>query len=85
MNPNLGPPLLQLHWQFTDGHTEMRSQTEASNNIEKVGIMEKEMKGLFFIGDFRRFFFVNGTHWWNGFLRDVTAKWEGSWLIRSSK
>ncbi len=23
-------PLLQLHWQFKDGHTEMRSQTDAS-------------------------------------------------------
>ncbi len=43
------------------------------------------MKGLFFIGDFRRLFLIKGTHWWNGFLRDITAKWEGSWLIRNSK
>ena len=43
------------------------------------------MKGLFFIGRARRFLFINGTHWWNGFVRDITAKWEGSWLIRSSR
>ncbi len=43
------------------------------------------MKGLFFIGSLRRFMFVTGTHWWNGFVRDITAKLEGSWLIRSTK
>ena len=40
---------------------------------------------MFFIGDMRRFFFINGTHKWNGWVRDITAKFEGSWLIRREK
>ena len=43
------------------------------------------MNGLFFIGSLRRALFISGTHWWNGFVRDITAKFEGSWLIRSEK
>ncbi len=41
------------------------------------------MKGLFFIGDARRFLFVPWVSWWNAWMRDITAKLEGSWLIRS--
>ena len=41
------------------------------------------MKGLFFIGNIRRFLFVPWNSWWNGFVRGTTAKLEGSWLIRS--
>jgi hypothetical protein len=40
---------------------------------------------MFFIGDVRRFFFVRGTSKWNAVVRDITAKIEGSWLIRSNE
>ena len=43
------------------------------------------MKGLFFIGDLRRALSIGGTHWWNGFIRDITALFDNSWLIRSIK
>lgn len=43
------------------------------------------MKGLFFIGDLRYFLFVPWKSRWNGFVRDITAKLEGTWLIRSKK
>jgi hypothetical protein len=43
------------------------------------------MKGLFFIGSARRFLFVPWNSWWNAFVRDVTAKMENSWLIRSGR
>lgn len=39
---------------------------------------------MFFIGTVRRFFFINGTHRWNAWVRDITA-WlviHVSWLIR---
>ncbi len=40
---------------------------------------------MFFIGSVRRFLFIRGEHRWNAWVRDVTAKLEGSWLISSSK
>lgn len=43
------------------------------------------MKGLFFIGSLRRTLFITGRHWWNGFVRGITAELEGTWLIRSVK
>ena len=39
---------------------------------------------MFFIGTVRRFLFVKGTHKWNAWVRDITAKLEGTWFIRSS-
>ncbi len=47
--------------------------------------MNREMKGLFFIGNLRRLLLIGGRHWWNGFVRDITAKLEGTWLIRSKQ
>ncbi len=40
---------------------------------------------MFFIGTFRRSLFFRGTHKWNAWVRDITAKFEGTWLIRSSQ
>jgi hypothetical protein len=40
---------------------------------------------MFFIGDIRRFFMIRGTWRWNAWVRDITAKLEGSFLIRSIK
>lgn len=40
---------------------------------------------MFFIGDIRRFLFIKGNWKWNAWVRDLTAKIEGSWLIRSVK
>ena len=38
---------------------------------------------MFFIGDIRRFLMVPWNSKWNSFVRGITAKFEGSWLIRS--
>jgi len=38
---------------------------------------------MFFIGDIRRLLFIKGIHRWNAWVRDITAKLEGTWLIRS--
>lgn len=40
---------------------------------------------MFFIGDIRRFLFVPWKSKWNAWVRDVTAKADGSWLIRNRK
>jgi len=40
---------------------------------------------MFFIGSLRRFLFVPWVSRWNAWVRDTTAKFEGTWLIRSSK
>ena len=40
---------------------------------------------MIFIGDLRRFLFVPWTSKWNAFVRDVTANYEGTWIIRSRK
>jgi len=37
---------------------------------------------MIFIGDARRFLFINGTHKWNAWVRDITAKLEGSIFSR---
>lgn len=43
------------------------------------------MNGLFFIGDLRRKLFIGRSSWWNALIRDVTAKYERTWLIRDSR
>ena len=40
---------------------------------------------MFFIGNLRRFLFMPFSCRWNGWVRDITAKYEDTWLIRSSK
>lgn len=40
---------------------------------------------MFFIGDVRGLLLVRGTHKWNAIVRDLTAKLEGTWLIRSTE
>jgi len=40
---------------------------------------------MFFIGDIRRFLFMRFDCKWNAWVRDYTAKYEGTWLIRSEK
>jgi len=40
---------------------------------------------MFFIGDVRRWFFLGFQCKWNAWVRDITAKLEGSWLIRSNQ
>lgn len=40
---------------------------------------------MFFIGDIRRALLISGSWKWNAWVRDYTAKLEGSWLIRSQK
>ncbi len=40
---------------------------------------------MFFIGSLRRFLFLSGSWKWNAWVRDVTAKLEGGFLIRSEK
>lgn len=40
---------------------------------------------MFFIGDLRRKLMVTGNHKWNGFVLDITAKFEGTFLIRSKR
>ena len=38
---------------------------------------------MFFIGDVRRFLFINGRWKWNAVVRDFTALLESTWIIRS--
>ena len=40
---------------------------------------------MFFIGTVRRFLMIKGTWKWNAWVRDITAKLEGTWLIRSKQ
>lgn len=40
---------------------------------------------MFFIGNLRRFLFMPFSCEWNALVRDITAKYEGTWLIRSSQ
>ena len=40
---------------------------------------------MFFIGSVRRFLFVSYPCKWNSWVRSITAKLEGTWLIRSDK
>ncbi len=40
---------------------------------------------MIFIGSVRRFFFMSFSCKWNMWIRDITAKLEGTWLIRSKK
>ena len=40
---------------------------------------------MFFIGSIRRKLMIQGTHKWNAWVRDITAKLEGTWLIRSTR
>ncbi len=39
---------------------------------------------MFFIGNVRRFLFVPWNSRWNAFVRDITAKLEGTRLVRSA-
>ena len=43
------------------------------------------MKGLFFIGDIRRFLLMPFSCKWNAWIRDTTARLEGTCLIRSKR
>jgi len=40
---------------------------------------------MFYIGSLRRFLFMPFSCKWNAWVRDITAKYEGTWLIRSSQ
>jgi len=40
---------------------------------------------MIFIGDIRKFLLMPFSCKWNGLVRDITAKYEGTWLIRSKK
>ncbi len=40
---------------------------------------------MFFVGDVRRVLMIRGSHLWNAWVRDVTARLEGSWLIRDRR
>lgn len=40
---------------------------------------------MFYIGTVRRLLLIPGTWKWNGWVRDFTARIEGSWLIRSER
>ena len=40
---------------------------------------------MFFIGSVRRLLMIKGTHKWNGWIRDLTAKLEATPLIRSKR
>lgn len=40
---------------------------------------------MFYIGAVRRALMLNYSCKWNAVVRDVTAKLEGTWLIRSEK
>jgi hypothetical protein len=43
----------------------------------------RKMRGLFRIDKVRRFFMMPFRSKWNAWVRDITAKLEGTWLIRS--
>lgn len=73
-----------------------RQIVTAVSIIEKVGLRivrvgnqakdkRNERNTMFFIGSARRFLFVPWNSWWNAFVRDITAKLEGTWLIRSKQ
>jgi len=38
---------------------------------------------MFYIGRIRRLLMVPGTHRWNAWIRDITARLGGTWFIRS--
>lgn len=40
---------------------------------------------MIFIGMIRHLLFIRGSHKWNAWVRDITAKLEGTWLIRSQR
>ncbi len=40
---------------------------------------------MIFIGDLRRFLFMPFSCKWNAWVRDITAKYEGGFLIRSTR
>jgi len=40
---------------------------------------------MFFIGTLRRALMLKGRWKWNAYVREVTAKLEGTWLIRSKR
>jgi len=40
---------------------------------------------MFFIGDLRKFLFMSFSCKWNAWVRDITAKYEGTFLIRSKQ
>lgn len=40
---------------------------------------------MFFIGTLRRALMLKGSWKWNAYVRDVTAKLEGTWLVRSER
>ena len=40
---------------------------------------------MFYVGSLRRFLFVPWTSRWNAWVRDITAKYEGSWLVRCER
>lgn len=37
---------------------------------------------MFFVGRLRRTLFVPWDSRWNAFVRDITAKLEGTWVVR---
>ena len=39
---------------------------------------------MIFIGTLRRWLMLPGSWKWNAWVRDITARYEGTWLIRSS-
>ncbi len=40
---------------------------------------------MFFIGDVRQKLLLPFSSRWNAWVRDITAKMEGTWLLRSKK
>lgn len=40
---------------------------------------------MIFIGTIRYALFIPGNHRWNAWVRDITAKLEGTFLIRSER
>jgi hypothetical protein len=39
---------------------------------------------MIYIGKLRSLLLIPGSWKWNAWVRDITAKYEGSWLIRST-
>ena len=40
---------------------------------------------MVFIGTLRRALFIRGEHKWNAWVRDITARLEGTILVRSDR
>lgn len=55
----------------------------AANRMAVIVIFINLEKIMFFIGSLRIFLMMPFSCKWNAWVRDITAKYEGSWLIRS--